>query len=40
LVPLLLLGGGIYFGITYFVDKSTKILFDLIIKEIKIKLNL
>ncbi len=40
LVPLLLLGGGIYFGITYLVDKSTKILFNLIIKEIKIKLNL
>jgi len=39
-IPLLLLGGGIYFGITYAVDNSTKILFKSIFKEIKIKLNL
>ena len=39
-IPVLLLGGGIYFGITYLVDNSTKNLFNLILKEIKNKLNL
>lgn len=37
IIPLLLLGGGIYFGITYIIDKSTKILFHSILNELRRK---
>tara|TARA_B110000495_G_C22405232_1_gene258365 strand:- start:54 stop:470 length:417 start_codon:yes stop_codon:yes gene_type:complete len=36
-IPLLVLGGGIYFGITYLIDNSTKLLFHSIINEIRRK---
>lgn len=36
--PLLLLGGGIYFGITYLIDKSTKVLFHSILNELRKKI--
>jgi len=34
IIPILLIGGGIYFGITYVIDDSVKKLFKAIIKEI------
>ncbi len=34
IIPILLIGGGIYFGITYVIDNSVKKLFHSIIKEI------
>ena len=34
IIPILLIGGGIYFGITYLIDDSVKKLFKAIIKEI------
>lgn len=37
IIPLIILGGAIYFGITYLIDKSTKELFNLIITELKKK---
>ena len=36
-IPLLVLGGGIYFGITYLIDNSTRLLFNSIINEIRRK---
>lgn len=36
-IPLLVLGGGIYFGITYLIDKSTKVLFNSILNELRSK---
>ena len=36
-IPVLLLGGGIYFGITYLIDKSTKVLFHSILNELRRK---
>jgi len=36
-IPFLVLGGGIYFGITYLIDNSTKFLFNSIINEIRRK---
>jgi len=37
IIPLLVLGGGIYFGITYIIDKSTKSLFHSILNELRRK---
>lgn len=37
-IPVLLLGGGIYFGITYLIDKSTKVLFHSILNELRKKI--
>jgi len=37
IIPLIILGGAIYFGITYLIDKPTKELFNLIITELKKK---
>ena len=36
-IPIVLIGTGIYFGITYLIDESTKNLFKSIVKEIKKK---
>ena len=38
IIPIVLVGGVIYFGITYLIDDSSKILFKSIIKEIRGKL--
>ena len=35
LIPIMILGALIYFGLTYVIDESTRELFKLIIKEIK-----
>jgi len=37
-IPLLVVGGGIYFGITYLIDKSTRVLFHSILNELRRKI--
>jgi len=37
IIPILIIGGGIYFGITFLIDESAKKLFKSIIKETLLK---
>jgi len=38
IIPIVLVGSVIYFGITYFIDNSTKLLFKSIMNELKEKM--